>query len=460
MDYNKPISWEQGLFLQPQHFQIADLLQQKYSLHLSQLTMPFLWGIQTFEIDEALLANNIFSLSTANMIFPDGAITLIPENTVFLSRPFVNAFSDKTELTVYVGIKNLQSEKPNVTVTNNLDVKDVETRFICVNKGEDVNDLYYSGPQASIKNLQFVMRVFFDTEIANVQKYSLIPLAKLIKNKDKTTLDKSFISACVLLSGDSNLQAMLQDFYDDLTNRARELESYKHNWNSYQGQRNVPENMQLLQTLSRYLTELRLMLLIKEVQPYTIYVLLTKFFAELSIFVPEFNLIGENTQGQNILPSYLHDNLSATFNPIIKAITTLLNIILLGSQNLVHAVKEGRYFVATPHDAFFLENKKFYLLISGNDDKTIASLQSNILSQSKLCTYSDIEKSVEYAVPGVGLTALSAVPANVPNIPNCLYFTIDSMASEWLKITKEQKIGLYLGNITQDLTITLAATEE
>ena len=53
MNIQRPLFWHQGLFLQPQHFQLADLYFQSLLTPLHNFLQPYLWGVQRWEIAEA-----------------------------------------------------------------------------------------------------------------------------------------------------------------------------------------------------------------------------------------------------------------------------------------------------------------------------------------------------------------------------------------------------------------------
>ncbi|GKT31374.1 type VI secretion system baseplate subunit TssK, partial [Aduncisulcus paluster] len=45
MHADKPLFWHQGLFLQPQHFQLSDLHQLHRFRAMRQYGLPYFWGV-------------------------------------------------------------------------------------------------------------------------------------------------------------------------------------------------------------------------------------------------------------------------------------------------------------------------------------------------------------------------------------------------------------------------------
>ena len=55
----RPLFWHQGLFLQPQHLQLADLHAQSLLTPVYKYLCPYPWGIGELEIQTAALDNLI-----------------------------------------------------------------------------------------------------------------------------------------------------------------------------------------------------------------------------------------------------------------------------------------------------------------------------------------------------------------------------------------------------------------
>jgi type VI secretion system protein ImpJ len=198
-----PINWEQGLFLQPQHFQLTDLYHQYLLAARMQFISPNFWGIVDCEIDEGLLENSIFSIKSGTFVTQQGAVVQIPVSCQLAPRSFADQTkAGVTRCQVYLGIKEFSTVEANVTEASGS--ADVNTRFVST-EGADEEDLYNKGPQANVKQLKYAAKIFWDTEAAQVQNYVLLPVATLIKTADKITLDPDFIPVCLNIKASSNL---------------------------------------------------------------------------------------------------------------------------------------------------------------------------------------------------------------------------------------------------------------
>ena len=71
---NKPhkVVWTKGMFLMPQHFQAQEEYLEQ-ALHFRATASIFAnWGFSRLGVDEASLANGLFTLRYCEGIFPDG----------------------------------------------------------------------------------------------------------------------------------------------------------------------------------------------------------------------------------------------------------------------------------------------------------------------------------------------------------------------------------------------------
>ena len=72
------ILWGEGLFLRPQHFQLQDAYHEQRLNHTIRSTIPFAYGIQNIQFDEAQLHTHILALESISMIWQDGEIYQAP----------------------------------------------------------------------------------------------------------------------------------------------------------------------------------------------------------------------------------------------------------------------------------------------------------------------------------------------------------------------------------------------
>ena len=225
----RPLFWHQGLFLQPQHFQYLDLYNQSLLSPVLEYQHPYFWGVVTLAVNEAALANRRFELQKGEFLFQDGTASVFPTNCVIQTRSFDDAWVEgERPLTIYLGLRKFHEETQNVTVLPQLDnISDVTTRFVTTEAPEAMVDMYGNGPQAQVKRLHYVLKIFWENELEELQNYNLIPLAQLQRDDNEIKLSQEFIPPLVAVSGSAEVVRMIRDIRDQVTARCRQLEEYK-----------------------------------------------------------------------------------------------------------------------------------------------------------------------------------------------------------------------------------------
>ena len=89
---DRPLFWHQGLFLQPQHFQMNDVYTRSLLTPLYSNLQPYFWGLGQFEILESALGTRSFNILKGEFLFPDSSYAVFPGNAVLEARSFEEAW--------------------------------------------------------------------------------------------------------------------------------------------------------------------------------------------------------------------------------------------------------------------------------------------------------------------------------------------------------------------------------
>jgi type VI secretion system protein ImpJ len=454
----KLISWEQGLFLQPQHLQLTDHVNHHSLIRYFQLLNPFFWGVHRCQYESDLITKQIFSLTAATFIMPDGSLIELTDNASFQPRSFAEVVKHKPEsFQVFLGVKQLQIGLANVTEQPSASVQDCNTRFVTDKEMTEYPDLYFQGPAANIRQLKYVVRIFWDSEAKQLQNYNLLPIAKIVCGADGTYhLDSQFSPPLLILSASENMLTLISQFFTQLTERVKQLEALKHSVQYYEQPTNQIKIL-ILQTLARSISTIAHLLHLQAVAPIQFYQILINLIAELSVFSQDLNLVTEDAAGGKLVPPFNHEAPYPCFKKLCDLVMLLLDQIFVGAQHLCPAKKENNMYIAQLNSAFLTGKNHFYLLIQAAPEQ-LATVSQHVLTIAKLCAYSEMNKILEYALPGIPLEKLAAVPEGTPRLSNCLYFSIDKADAAWNQIDREKKLAFYIGNLSTELTINFAST--
>jgi len=284
MDTQRPLFWHQGLFLQPQHFQLLDLSFQSLLIPFNQFLQPYFWGVGEWEVQRGALANRTFNILKGEFLFPDGTYAAWPGNALIEARSFQEAWMEGGKpFTVYVGLKKFNYNGENVTILPKLEnVAEVTTRFVTIADPEEVKDLHAGGPEGKVKRLYYVLKIFWETELAQLGDYILIPFAQLERVGAEIKLAEKFIPPALSLTSSETLQNMVREIRDQLAGRGHQLEEYKRERGIHTAEFGTRDMGYLLalRSLNRYIPMLVHFTEVPQVHPWLVYGILRQIVGE------------------------------------------------------------------------------------------------------------------------------------------------------------------------------------
>lgn len=456
MDIERPLFWHQGLFLQPQHFQLLERSLQSLLLPFQDFMEPHFWGVAELEVQKASLGTRTFGLLRGNIIFPDGTHTVFPGNAVISSRPFDDAWVDGGRpLNVYAGLKKWNPLGENVTVVERAEnVQKTPTRFVSQTDPEDVADLHSPGPSGQVKRLHYALKVFFENEIDMVGDHLLVPIARLERMGDEIRLSQQFVPPALTLTCSELLINAVKEIRDQITARSRQLEELKSQRGIQTAEFGSRDMVYLLalRSLNRYVPLLSHITEVKHVHPWAVYGLLRQLIGELSTFSEKVDVMGCQEAGTT-LPTYDHQSLWECFSSAQALISQLLDEITAGPEYVIRLVFDGTYFAAELKPAIFEGRNRFYLVFRTEADPKMV-LQS-VTGISKLSSRTHMPILIARALPGIKVEHLPVPPQELPRRAHSIYFAIDVHNDLWPLVQKGQNIALYWDNAPEDLEVEL-----
>ena len=457
MEIQRPLFWHQGLFLQPQHFQLLELSFRSLLAPLHDFGQPHFWGVGQIEISKAALGNQSFNVLKANILFPDGSHAVFPGNALVESRSFEEAWvKDGKRFPVYLGLKKWTDAGENVTVLETLEnLARVNTGFLTAGEPEKVADLHGGGPAGEVKRLFYLLKVFWEHEKEQLGDYLLVPVGQLERSGAEVRLWDRFIPPALSLSSSETLLNAAREIREQVTARARKLEEYKRQRGIQTAEFGSRDMVYLLalRSLNRYVPLLFHFTEARQVHPWAFYGLLRQLIGELSTFSEKVNVLGEIEGGIRVLPSYDHRNLGDCFAAAQSLISQLLDEITAGPEYVFRLLYDGTYYAATLDPAIFEARNRFYLVLSTDEDPK-AVLQS-LTSVVKMSSRENLPILIARALPGVKLEHLPVPPQELPRRPRSLYLSIDSHSDLWALVEKGRNLALYWDGAPEDLEVEL-----
>ena len=461
MHNNKPVFWHQGLFLQPQHFQLSDQYQDDKLTPYQSYMQPHFWGVCSIEMLGSSLNHRTCEVESGEFIFPDGTYVTVPGNAVISPRSFEDEWVDPEKpFTIYLAVHKLSQFDDNVTVLNSIEQHaDATTRYVTTTAPENVKDVYVESAEAQVKFLRHALKIVFDNEKDDMGDYELIPIAQVVRDGDSIIYNRSYLAPCVNIGSIPELARIVKEVRDEITGRAMQLSAYK---SPVHAKKEFDANMlrykMALQSLSRFVPRLFHITESAKVHPWVAYGTMRELVGEISTFTDRVSVLGETPTGERLVPAYDHSDLGNCFASISSVISQLLNEITIGPQFLVEMKFDEVAFAADVPSEFFTDHVDFFLIV--NTVESFDTAQQSLLTAAKLSSRDTVEVLVERSLPGVGMIYLTAPPPGLPRRPNSYYLRLDVHDDQWSSIERQQNVALLWDEAPEDTKVELVVVRK
>ena len=455
----RPLYWHQGLFLQPQHFQLQDRYTRSLIEPLHQKLMPHFWGVGSMAVKSAALGNRSIGLTNGEFLFQDMTYAVIPDNAVIQSRSFENAWEDGGKpFMVYLGLKKFSPSGENVTVVQDLKrIGEVSTRFVATEEAGEFKDLHGNGPSAQVRHLHLVLNFFWESEKDQLGDYELIPLVKLERQGDAIALSEQYIPPCLNLAAVPALVRLIKEVRDQISARGRQLESYKRDRGIHTAEFGSRDMVFLLalRSLNRYVSMLVHLTEAGQVHPWTTYGVLRQLIGEMTTFSERISVTGVMDDGTVLVPVYRHQDLWRCFSSAQSLITQLLDEITAGPEYMMPLLFDGTYYATDLPPAIFEGRNRFYLALETESEPQ--AVLSSVEQIAKFSSREYLPILIARSLPGIKLTYLQTPPQELPRRANTLYFQIDHHGEPWAQVQQGNNLALYWDAAPEDLKAELMA---
>ena len=444
--------------MQPQHLQLSEQFLLGQTRPYQQYMQPHFWGAGRLDLQTSALAHRSCELENGEFLFPDGSYVSLPGNAVVRPRSFEDAWVEADKpFTIYLGLKKLSSFEENVTVVTDLNsLEGIKTRFVSEADPKEVKDLYRDGPTAQLKSLHYVVRLVWETEREDLTDYMLIPIARVIRQGDGIVYDPEFSPPVLNITASNELLRVVKEVRDEITGRAIQLQGYE---GPTGGQASTKFDATMMRyklasrTLSRFIPRLFHFTDDGGAHPWVVYGTLRELVGEISTFTRTVNMLGEDADGERLLPGYDHNDLGRCYSAARALITQLLNEITIGPQFLVDMPFDGSCYSASVPPDFFKQKVDFYLAVS--TQANFAEHEHSLLTAAKLSSRETVQVLAERSLPGVGMIHVPLPPAELPRRPNTYYVRVDIYSDAWDAVERHKDVALLWEEAPEDVKIEL-----
>ena len=214
------VFWGEGVFLRPQHFQLADQFHHEAQLVSTRWENAYFYGLNSIELDQDALSNWRVSIASCQIRLPDGTHLRIPEDAHLpaetISRDlFPNA---DARVKVYVGIPEKKGGANNAEG----DGPEIESRYL--KREAEAADENSAGSLENLAVRVLNPRILIGDEAA--RGFDAVPIMQIklgTSAEAPPEIDPSYIPPIISMEGSAQLSGWLRSICDRLGAESQQL---------------------------------------------------------------------------------------------------------------------------------------------------------------------------------------------------------------------------------------------
>ncbi len=442
----KKVIWKEGLFLQPQHFQLSErFLFNTINTRLSSY-FPHYYGFTNLTINKDAVANGTISVTQAQGILPDGTVFDIPkQDHAPAARPFEDHFTHEQQtLDVFFALPMVAEKKANVS-----EMSEETSAVRYKNQVVSMSDEVYGRQQKEIEVGDFNFRILFGDESRD--DYSAMQVARLVRTSSgQIEVDDTYVPPLLRVGGSKILLDKLRSLLELLLAKNASLsqgrKQLKGGFAEFGGSEQTA--FRLLHTVNTYTPLLNYYHFVPDIHPYDLFTLLLQFSGSLCTFSSEVTLKN--------LPRYEHSNIGSVFDIFNAVIRKILGgDISAGCVNVpIEETGPANYLCKVADEGLF-NTASFYFGLSA--DVTDKELIVGTLSRIKMCSRDKLELLIPSAMPGLPLKHTATPPEGLSSKPGFIYFKLEQQGDFWEGIKTSGTIAFYFPHNYSNLKMEMLA---
>mgnify|MGYP003564620608 CR=1 FL=1 len=444
MSGNSKVIWSERMFLRPEHFQQQDRYLENFIKNRCSGLQPYGWGVYNLKIDFDLLKIGQIALKTCNGIFPDGTPFNMPEDDD-LPSPLELPEEIHNEI-IYLVLPLRHKETQEVETSSNTKglarfrIEECEVRDNC----------NFAEAKALVQVGKLKTRLMRQME--KHSEYTLIGIARIIEMRaDKNiVLDDQFIPASLNCFLEPRINGFLKELYG-LLNTCSETIAGRIATTDQGGVAEIADFM-LLQMVNRYLLLFDHLSHIIGLHPENVYRYCVQLAGELATFF-------RTDKRPVMFPTYSHEDLQATFLPLVEELRQLLSKIY--KQRAIQLPLKGPKFdtyAAKRPDLNLIESAIFVLAAYAK--MPIETLRREFPQQTIIGPIEEIRQYVNSLTPGIAIHPLPVIPKQIPYHPGFIYFKLDKHGDLWQKMAASGGFAIHIGRNYPGLKLEFWAIKE
>ena len=428
MSWDNKVVWSEGMFLRTLHFQQQGRYTEKLVQGRTEGLRPHGWGLTDLQINSELLTTGKFAVASCRGVLPDGTPFSVPEDAPH--PPPLDLPENTRDCLVYLTVPVRQ---PGGIEVDAAEQEETVARY-ATSEFEAVDT---NAGSETVSPLQVgKLRLRYQLQTDELAGYICLGVARIVEVRtDKNVLlDDKYIPPTL----DCRVSTALAGFVSELQGLFHHRGEALAGRVSESGTRGAAEiaDFLMLQLVNRYEPLMIHYSGVETLHPETFYATAVQMAGELSTFTAA-------NKRPAAFPEYRHDDLQATFAPVMAALRQSLSAVL--EQTAIPIPLQERKYgirVGVIQDRSLLTNAQFVLAVRA--DMKTETLRRQFPNHIKIGPVEQIRELVNVALPGIAIRPLPVAPRQIPYHAGVTYFELDRSSKYWKGLSKSGGMAIHL----------------
>ncbi|MCT8165095.1 MULTISPECIES: type VI secretion system baseplate subunit TssK [unclassified Pseudomonas] len=428
MSWNNRVVWSEGMFITTQHFQQHDRYLEHFVDARSRPLSAAAWGFSELLLDQGLLAQGKLAILSARGLLPDGTPFDIPRDD--LPPAPLEVPDELRDGVIHLGLP-LKRAGARDTVDEGEAL--AGARYISrVSEVRDDNAPFEN--RAPLALASRALRLLRSED--GLSDYAALGMLRVREKRADRALviDDSYIPPVLDVAASQQLSSFCGELLGLLHQRGEALAGRVVA--SANGGASEIADFMLLQLVNRAQPLVEHLNQLSPLHP-------ERLYSELVALAGEFATFTRDGRRPHSFPVYQHDDLAATFAPVMAALREALST-LIDSKAVAIPIVEKAYgiHVGMLADRSLLDSASFILVVRA--DVPSETLRSRFGQQSKIGSVEHIRDLVNLQLPGIGLLPLPVAPRQIPFHAGSTYFELDRGSEHWKQLQHSGGFAFYV----------------
>jgi type VI secretion system protein ImpJ len=446
------VVWREGMHLAPHHFQAQRRHFEATLAATVDALFPFAWGLSGVELDAVALRDGALALVRARGLLPDGTPFDVPGGDPMPApRPLAEAFAPDRD--AHVAHLALAAWRPDAA---NVQDDGGPGRFAAV--ARPVVDETTGEEPLSLRFAAKRFRLLLDHEVGPDDV--ALPVARLRRDgAGRFAADPDFVPPCLRFGASARLVGLLRGVVDMLDAKAAALVAASPGSGAgggagggaagpaaYVG--NELATRWLLHAVRSAEPPLRHLLATRAAHPERLWLELSRLAGALCTFALDARA--------RDLPAYAHDDLTACFGALERAIRAQLDVVVAPRAVVVPLARttEVLWVAGVPDPRCHAPGARWFLGV--RTSLAAAETVARVPRLTKICSSRFVPELVRRAHPGLAATHVPAPPAALAPRPDLVYFEVVLDGPCARAVREASDLGVYVPDGLPDAALELA----